>query len=307
MDPVTETDATPAAEQELPRAIALAWGVAANPTRGPKRELSIERIVDAAIELADEGGLGAVSMSAVATKLGVTPMALYRYVSAKDDLVLLMQERGMGAPPARLAEDADGWRDGLGAWMRAAAALYVDHPWLLDIPITGIGVTPNNLAWMDAGLEALEPLPLSWNDRSSALLAALAQVRFEGIVTRGYGDAAEADARDDRLLAQLVTAEALPHVHAAFASGAFSEQPGDVDPFTFGRERVLDGIQALLDGSAVTPAPAATDPLDEAAARDPKVKEAVKARREAEKALREARKREREQRRNARERAARGA
>ena len=74
-------------EPDLPRAVALAWGVAANPQRGPKREMSIERIVDVAVELADAGGLGAVSMAAVASALGFTPMSLYRYVTAKDDLV----------------------------------------------------------------------------------------------------------------------------------------------------------------------------------------------------------------------------
>jgi hypothetical protein len=46
------TPETPA-EPELPRAVALAWGVAANPQRGPKREMSIERIVDAAIGIAE--------------------------------------------------------------------------------------------------------------------------------------------------------------------------------------------------------------------------------------------------------------
>ena len=53
-------------DHELPRGVALAWGVATNPQRGPKRELSIERIVEAAIEIADAEGLGAVSMSRVA-------------------------------------------------------------------------------------------------------------------------------------------------------------------------------------------------------------------------------------------------
>jgi vacuolar-type H+-ATPase subunit H len=64
-------------------------------------------------------------------------------------------------------------------------------------------------------------------------------------------------------------------------------------------------VEAVLEGRAVVAPPTRRpDPLDELAARDPKVKEAVKARREAEKALREARKREREQLKNARERAA---
>ena len=294
-----ETDAP-----ELPRAVALARGVAAHPTRGPKRELSIERIVDAAIELADGGGLIAVSMNAVATALGVTPMALYRYVSAKDDLVLLMQERGIGVPPEDLAGD-DGWRPGLERWTRAMAGLYLEHPWLLDIPIAGVGVTPNNLAWLDEALALMEAMPLDPGRKLSVVLALMAQGRFEGSVRRGAAQAGAGD--DEALLAQLVTAEEFPHVHAAFVAGAFDD--GDDDPddaFAFGRARVLDGVEAVLDGHAVVAPPAAApDPLDEVAVRDPKVKEAVRARREAEKALREARKREREQLRNARERAAR--
>src|SRR6187549_3710630 len=91
-------------EPELPRAVALAWGVAANPQRGPKRELSIERIVEVAVGIADQGGLAAVSMAAIAAELGVTSMALYRYVTSKDDLLVLMQEHGIGLPPESVRE-----------------------------------------------------------------------------------------------------------------------------------------------------------------------------------------------------------
>jgi len=313
MDEHETTDA------DIPRAIALAWGVAANPSRGPKRELSIERIVDAAIELADEGGgLGAVSMAAVAGRLGFTPMSLYRYVSAKDDLVQLMQERGMGVPPEDL-DQGDGWRAGIERWARATSALYAEHPWMLDIPITGTGVTPNNLAWLDAALAVLEPLPFDDDRKLSVVLALLAQGRFEGTVLRGYRTAAadaggtidDVGSRDNALMAQLVTAAEFPHVHAAFVAGAFAgDDQAAEDPFGFGFSRVLDGVEAALAGTIV-PGPAvrseSSDPLDREAARDPKVKDAVKARREAEKALREARKREREQLANARERAAKAA
>ena len=91
---------TDAVELDLPRGVALAWGIAADPQRGPKREMSVERIVEAAVEIADAEGLGAVSMAAVAARLGYTPMSLYRYVTAKDDLILLMQEEATG-PAAR--------------------------------------------------------------------------------------------------------------------------------------------------------------------------------------------------------------
>ena len=55
----------------LPHAVAIAWGVAELPQRGPKRELSTERIVEAAIAIADADGLEAVSMGRVATALGI--------------------------------------------------------------------------------------------------------------------------------------------------------------------------------------------------------------------------------------------
>src|SRR6476660_9220556 len=111
-------------EIELPRGVALAWGIAASPQRGPKREMSVERIVEAAVELADAEGLGAVSMAAVAARLGYTPMSLYRYVTAKDDLVLLMQEEATGLPPESVRE-VQGWRGQLEALYHSMLQLYL--------------------------------------------------------------------------------------------------------------------------------------------------------------------------------------
>ena len=299
-------------EPELPRAVALAWGVAANPQRGPKRELSIERIVEVAMQLADAGGLASVSMAAVASELGFTPMSLYRYVSAKDDLVLLMQESGVGVPPEAVREAAAGdrgWRAALAAWEQGQLAGYLEHPWLLDIPIASMTPTPNNLAWFDAGLEALAATGLSYDEKASVVLAVQAQARWEGTARRGpgpNGDAA-AEARDAALLASLVTETEFPSIHAALAEGVFA--PGH-ESFAFGLERLLDGVDAYLTGRTAGAPVAGTaaaadvtaDERDVEASRDQKYREAVKARREVEKKLREARKRERELLRAARDR-----
>lgn len=283
-------------EPELPRAVALAWGVASNPQRGPKRELSIERIVDTAIDLADAGGLAAVSMAAIAAEFGVTSMALYRYVTAKDDLILLMQERGIGIPPESVREAGD-WRASLEALGRAMVDVFLQHMWLLDIPIEGTPTTPNNLAWLDAALEIMEPLQLSLTDKTAVSLALTAQVRWEAHIVRGYIEAAAGsdtgvvDDRAERMLHTLVTPAEFPFVHAALVDGVFSAEGGG-DPFAFGRARLLDGVEALLAGSTRTGL--TIDPREALVARDPKVREASKARKEAEKLLREARKRERE-------------
>ncbi len=306
MEPVTD----PAADPELPRGIALAWGVAANPQRGPKRELSIERIVDAALDLADAGGLAAVSMASVAASLGFTPMSLYRYVSAKDDLVLLMGEAGFGVPPETVAE-AGGWRDGLRAWSRAQVEVYRRHPWLLDIPIGGgLPATPNNVAWLDAGLATLAGTALGESEKLAVALLILSHTRWQGTIERSYAEAAAAagtspdavDVASVGMLEQLITPEAFPEVHRALTAGAFGPDGGD--PFEVRLERILDGIQHPLDsrppGATVPPAATPDDPPE--VDHDPKVREAGKAVREAEKGVREARKREREARKAARQR-----
>jgi AcrR family transcriptional regulator len=296
----------PVPDSDLPRGVALAWGVAANPQRGPKRELSIERIVDAAVEIADAGGLGAVSMASVSASLGFTTMSLYRYVSAKDDLVMLMGEAGFGTPPEIIREAGD-WREGLRAWSHAQNAMFEAHPWLLDIPITGTPMTPNSLAWLDAALEVLADQPLDSEEKLSVSLAVMAQTRWQASIERGYRDAAlgagspgyEPDLVAAAVLRDLITAEEFPHLRRVLDDGAF--EPGTDDPFAFGLERVLDGAEHYISSQPadrVRPTWAA----DDATGNDPKVREAAKGVREAEKNLREARKRERQARSNARER-----
>ncbi|WP_029263855.1 MULTISPECIES: TetR/AcrR family transcriptional regulator [unclassified Microbacterium] len=297
---------------ELPRGIALAWGVAANPQRGPKREMSVEKIVDAAVELADAEGIGAVSMAAVAAKLGFTPMSLYRYVTAKDDLLLLMQEEATGLPPASHLE-VDGWRARLLALYEAQIMLYLRHPWMLSLPITGSPITPNSSAWLDAGLAALEETPLTAEERLAVALAMTGHARWCGIVLAGYTEQArgsgltpdEVSAREAELFDRVITAEEFPALRRAIEDDVFLSA---ADPFRFGVERTLDGVAAYIAAlEHGEPRSVATDWVDLEPAElagDRRLKEAQRAVREAEKALRAAHKIERQALREARERLA---
>lgn len=230
---------------DLPRGIALAWGVAADPQRGPKREMSVERIVETAVSIADADGLAAVSMAAVAARLGYTPMSLYRYVSAKDDLILLMQEEATGVPPG--AADGATWRERLEALYRDQVERYLRHPWVLEIPISGSPSTPNAAAWMDAGLRALAETPLGHQERMSVLLIVTGHARWAGIVLAGYARAAREEGhsdadialREDATFRQLITADAYPDLRAAIDAGVFLDES---DPFAFGLQRSLDGV-----------------------------------------------------------------
>src|SRR5260370_692354 len=112
----------------LPALIEAAWGVRARPGKGPKPGLSLERIVQAAIRVAARDGLGAVSMSRVAGELGASTMSLYRYVSAKDELVKLMVDAAYGPPPAAGTPD-EGWRGPLSRWAWAVRGNFRRHRW----------------------------------------------------------------------------------------------------------------------------------------------------------------------------------
>ncbi|WP_309065853.1 TetR/AcrR family transcriptional regulator [Microbacterium sp.] len=298
---------------ELPRGIALAWGVAATPQRGPKREMSVERIVDAAVELADAEGLGAVSMAAVAARLGFTPMSLYRYVSAKDDLLLLMQEQAIGLPPEEHREH-DGWRARLRALFEAQVHLYLRHPWMLSLPISGAPATPNSSAWLDAGLQALHDTPLAEAERLAIALALMGHARWYGTVMAGYSEQArsrglsadEVSAAEAALFDRVISADEYPALRRAIEAGVFTAPD---DPFRFAAERILDGVELYIAGlERGEPHAAATDWADvesSEVAADRKVRETRKTLREAEKALRAARKLERQAVREAVERAGR--
>ncbi len=296
---------------DLPSGVALAWGVAATPQRGPKREMSVEQIVEAAVELADAEGLGAVSMAAVAARLGYTPMSLYRYVTAKDDLLLLMQEEATGLPSDEVRSGED-WRAGLEALCREQLQSYLAHPWVLDIPISGSPATPNSSAWMDAGLHVLSGTPLDHGERLAIMLLVTGHARWAGTVLAGYAraqresGAAEIDVarREDELYRALISADAYPDLRAAIDAGVFLDES---DPFDFGLRRSLDGVAAYIDsrrGGAERESRPWHGAGDEQVAGDRRYRDAQKAVRDAERALRDARRAARQAEREARERAA---
>lgn len=301
-------------EIELPRGIALAWGVAANPQRGPKREMSVERIVETAVALADAEGIGAVSMAAVAAKLGFTPMSLYRYVSAKDDLLLLMQEHATGVPPEEHREQ-ETWQQQMRALFDAQVRIYIEHPWLLSLPITGAPITPSSSAWLDAALAVLEDTPLDDTERMASALSIMGQSRWYGTVLAGYAEQSRltglspqaVSERESALFDRVITAEEFPALRHAIDAGVFVD---DADPFRFGLQRILDGIAAYIERREAGEAPAVETWVQdepEQVVADKRVREARKAVREAEKSLRVARKTERIALRDAREKAAREA
>jgi AcrR family transcriptional regulator len=249
------------APSDLPPAVAVAWGLAARGTRGPKPAFTLEDIVAAAVALADDQGLEAVSMTRVAAGLGYSTMSLYRYVGSKEELLLHMQDAAWGAAPRRETDGA-GWREGLAAWTRATMRLYRAHPWVVDIPIGGPPLLPKSLDWMDCALSLLAETPLTGIERLATLSLLTGYARTEVSLERNLQRARaaqpqlpEADEGDlyVRQLRAVVSADRLPALWQLLEEGLFVAPPsmpvGGEDDFMvdYGLERILDGIQALID------------------------------------------------------------
>ena len=81
-------------DENPPQALLQAWGLASPPRRGPKARFELADVVSAAVELADDAGLDAVTLSELARRLGLTTTGLYRYVDSKDVLDELVVDAG---------------------------------------------------------------------------------------------------------------------------------------------------------------------------------------------------------------------
>lgn len=127
-------------------------------TRGPRRKLSVDQIIEAAIELADAEGIDVLSMRKVAEAVGVSVMSLYSYVPHRSGLIGLMVDKviGLSPMPAHSGSVAERVRGISGVlWDE-----YHRHPWLVDAQSHRPWIGPQMSARYEWELEAFESLGL---------------------------------------------------------------------------------------------------------------------------------------------------
>jgi AcrR family transcriptional regulator len=218
------------------------WRVRAQPTRGPKPALSLERITDTAIEIGDAEGLAAVSMQRVAADLGFTKMSLYRYLPGKAELVALMVERAIGEPPTL---DADDWRAGLKEWSHRLLAGYLRHPWALEATVGSRPLGPNELGWMECAVAILAETGLTGSERLDAIAVLSGQVRM---IAQQAGVSQAPEAQMVAMIMDLLRdhGDRFPALAATVVSAATDGAQDQA--FAFGLDRILDGLHVLIAG-----------------------------------------------------------
>lgn len=217
--------------------------------RGPRSRHSTDDVLARAIEIADEGGLDALTIRALAQSLELTTMSVYTHVNSRADLLVLMMDE-MHARMLVAPIDEAGWRRRVRALAEDNLALLRAHPWMLDVEDHRIALGPGTIAKYDRELHAFDEAGLSDVDRDAALSFVVDFV--EAAASRMHASArreqfgpfwADAGPRlanylgDDLPLAQSV----------GRAAGESMGVPYDAEvAWEFGLARVLDGLAGII-------------------------------------------------------------
>ncbi len=239
------------------RTLELLWRDSVTVSRhGPRQGLSVDAIVAAATEIADAGGLEAVTMRRLAQVLNVSPMTLYTYVPGKAELLDLMLDAAYAQMP-RADTSGQPWRQRLTAIAEENMALLATHPWVATVSTIRPTLGPGSMAKYEHELRALQDLGLDDIETDAALTFLLSFVQSCG---RAAADARATErhtAMDDAqwwatnapLLARVFDEHAYPTA-ARIGTAAGTAHGSAYDPrhaYAFGLQRVLDGLASLID------------------------------------------------------------
>jgi len=240
-------------EPGLSTGIARLWQT--SPAAPTREVLSAERIVAAAVALADAEGIGTVSMARVAERLGAGTMSLYRHVANKDELLLRMHDSVWHASydPSPVDLSA-GWRPALEDWCRRQHETHVAHPWLESVRFVERAGTPSQMETVERGLEILAETPLSEADKVTALMLLNGYLMWtarydEELRTAGAALGMRADevtAQFGVLMSSLVADSRFPAMARAVAGGAFTPGTATVGEYDEGLAVLMDGIEARI-------------------------------------------------------------
>lgn len=217
----------------------------------PAEELSQERVVRVAIELADADGLAALSMRRLAGELGVSTMALYRYVGGKESLILQMIDTVIGDFPFPARRPTD-WPAGIEQAARLQWAAYRRHLWLAGaVTLNRPQILPQLTRHTDAVLRSVAGLGV---DASTAMYAAITVFGYVRGVALNLEPEAQAE-QDTGMTAD----EWVDHQTTQLADlirtedlRGFRDLPNGFD-FDYDLDQLFDfGLQVVLDGLTTT-------------------------------------------------------
>jgi AcrR family transcriptional regulator len=206
--------------------------------------LSRERVLRAAIGLADEAGIESLSMRKLGQELGVEAMSLYNHVANKDDILNAIVDMVVSEiePPSRGAD----WKTALRQSAKSAYEVLLRHPWAASLMLSGPGVSQARLRYMDALLGTLREAGFSAEMTDHAYHALDSHIMGFTLWVVGMNLGSDDD------LAALATSflrdfprDEMTHLAEHIEQHMKPRSPEDEGEFAFGLDLILDGLERL--------------------------------------------------------------
>jgi AcrR family transcriptional regulator len=214
----------------------------------PRVPLSRERVLRAAVALADHGGVDALSMRRLAQELGVVPMALYKHVANKDELLDGMIDVVVGEidPPAGGTD----WKTAIRRRVLSARGALLRHPWASRVMESRSEPTPTVVEYMDSMIGMFRAGGFSVDLTHHAMHAMGS--RLLGFSQELFDDSVDLDPAVTAVMVQRMAGK-YPHIIELVTAITHDEASvvgqgcDDQFEFEFALDLMLDGLERLRD------------------------------------------------------------
>jgi len=216
------------------------------PREDARVPLSRERVIDAAIRIADESGLESLTMRRLAQELGVEAMSLYYYVANKEEILNAIADVVVGE--WELPSPGAEWKAAIRRTAVSAHEILVRHRWAASLVLSGAGVSGARLQYMNSIMGSLREAGFSADQTDHAYHALESHIMGFTLweVGMNLGSAEELAALATGFLEQLSVDE-FPYVAEHVHQHLKPRDPKDEGSFAFGLDLILDGLERLRD------------------------------------------------------------
>ena len=217
----------------------------ADPDAVPRVPLSRERVLRAAINLADHGGIKALTMRRLAQELAVEAMSLYYYVANKDDLLdgivdLIVREMELPA-------DGGDWKAAIRKSSISTHEVLLRHPWACSLMMSSTGVSPARLRWMDSILRCLREAGFSTELTHHAYHALDSHITGFTLWVLSFPFDSKELANIGATFLRELPVDEYPYL-AEHIEWHLTESSDDNEgEFAFGLDLILDGLERMRD------------------------------------------------------------
>ncbi|MDP9282154.1 MAG: TetR/AcrR family transcriptional regulator C-terminal domain-containing protein [Chloroflexota bacterium] len=210
------------------------------PARVP---LSRDRVLQAAISLADAGGIESLSMRKLAQELGVEAMSVYYYVANKDAILdgivdIVVAEFDMAAGGAD-------WKSAIRHSAISAHDVLMRHPWACGLMMSAKRVSSARLQYMESLLKRLREAGFSASMTHHAYHALDSHIIGSTLWEAGYS--ANRDLTDKAKAFVRKSVDAFPYVVEHAEQHLTKSKRSDIREFEFGLDLILDGLEKIRD------------------------------------------------------------